>query len=69
MPRKIGDKDKKPRKLSPNSLANLSPRHTLPGFKSVNGRIYAPSSTAEWYGKMSPLERGEFVDKARKVIE
>jgi len=61
MPRKPGDKDKKPRRLSPRSLANLLPKNTVPGFKSVNGRVYAPAHTADWYGRMTPLDRGKFI--------
>lgn len=60
-----GVKDSKPRKQSETAIANLRPNRTIPGFKSVNGRIYAPASTARWYGGMTPLERGEFVERAK----
>lgn len=65
MSRTKGAKDKKPRALSENSLANIPAG--VPGCAGMNVWVYGESEDIRWFGQLSSRERGAAIRRARKM--
>lgn len=64
MSRTKGAKDRKLRKMSPASLANM-PTKTL-GMESASLRVYAATGVVQWFARMEPRQRGAVITTAMK---